>query len=93
MIEIRRPLVASVPGILGEQLEDEQAPSPNVHEVLGHRLHEGHVESQAQGSWLRVRCLTSALAPVPADTLPRSGRTTSRRRAPWDLWPKSALTR
>ena len=44
-------------------------------------------------SWPRVRCLTSALAPVPEDTLPRSGRTTSRRRAPWNLWPKSALTR
>ena len=50
MIAIRRLLIASVPGIVGEQLEDEQASSPNVHEVLEHRLHEGQVETQDQGS-------------------------------------------
>ena len=50
MIEIRRSLVALVPRIVGEQLGDEQASSPNVHEVLGHRLHEGQVETQDPGS-------------------------------------------
>ena len=50
IIEIRRPLLASVPGIVGEQLGDEQASSPNVLEVLGHRLHEGQVETQDPGS-------------------------------------------
>ena len=37
MMEIRRPWVAATPGIVGEQLGDEQASSPNVHEVLEHR--------------------------------------------------------
>ena len=50
MMEIRRPWVAATPGIVGEQLGDEQASSPNVHEVLEHRLHEGQVETQDQGS-------------------------------------------
>ena len=44
MIEIRCPLVAAATGIVGEQLGDEQASSPDVHKVLGHRLQETQVD-------------------------------------------------